>query len=112
MKIKNPYEAKVNLLEGANLVTELGVLTLDISKDRVQVFNEGVTAAQVATKPRRFSDELPADNQKILLFEKEDDHCTCVEFNKDRLDGGNTYGALCEDYWIEFTHWLPYPELS
>jgi hypothetical protein len=86
-KIKNPYEPPTegNVPSGA----------------MAAAFEQGVQAALAATKPRRFAEQQPEEQQEIILFGNGRGPVIQVFISWNVSEG--TYNG--------YTHWLPYPEL-
>ncbi len=96
-KIRNPFRETIK--KANNGEVDLDTFTYPLNIGCAAAFDMGV----VATRPRKFSDELPIEEQKILMFIGQE--CRQGRFFKEfLLPETGTYH--------EFTHWQPYPELD
>lgn len=80
-------------------------------------FQAGADAACKAKNPRKFSEELPEEDQRILLLSNIDlefgsGFGTSTYFHKISLEDDKTYEGGWENITIRFTHWMPFPELA
>jgi hypothetical protein len=97
-KIHNPYQAQLD----AGKVPQY----LLISFSNLSIgFDEGVEAATKALVPKRFSDGLPEEGQRIIMLSKD------TSLNAGKFD--SVYLVDRKHYsHAKYTHWLPYPELT
>lgn len=95
-KIKNPYTDIVQTAGDTMHTKDLHYAIM-----QANVFAQGVQAALAATKPRRFADEQPSEQQEVILFGDGRGPVMQVFLSWNVSEG--TYKG--------YTHWLPYPEL-
>lgn len=99
MDIKNPYRT------AEQIGTENPTAHFNFLKS--VVFDEGVQAALSALKPKKFADELPEEEQLVIVLSET--HLVSESFHfKKELVSGN----MCSFGYGTHSHWMPFPELE
>ena len=105
MKIHNPYRKRLENF--STLANEDFKLYSGIIRNSVKVFDEGVDAAIEALKPKKFADELPEEEQLVILLSETYKVSESFYFRKELISGN-----MCSFGYGTYTHWLPFPKLD